>query len=253
MDNSVSLALELFTTAIVDNDDDNIIDTNAVTDIDIVNPILEIHQYTAMDNTRFCSDIQQIVLSHIGDKKNILVLDLHNVADIPTFLNKKVKLMYPNWLIVILSFVGRHSKTRLNVTNQFNNLLATNSIDVGILAFERGSKKTANTFNKLGGKAYVINTLASLSTLPSVQIDRLVFIDDSDEHILSSAHVLVTHGAQVKAKKCDTIVLSYGFANIILHTFKFVESHESTQKLEVENINKQNLANLKKVLGIFTR
>ncbi len=177
------VALEIFVNVTESNDDSN-------------NPSESImsQEFLFEEHDNFVTTISNVIDIIKENRQKILILDMHNVADVEGFLNNNIKTTYPGWIVFVLSYVGRKSKTRNDVTNKLKELLKTNSIDIGMLSFERGKTgdNSANEFVTFGGKASIINILTTLN------FKKLVFIDDSSDHICSTNHLLCVNNAKVE-------------------------------------------------------
>ena len=107
-------------------------------------------------------------------------LDLHKTLDT---LDDDVKLPGSSCCV---SYVGRLTETRIGAREEIQERIKSGQLIFGALVFARGSRKNpeaANKFTDPGSKAW-FNQL--------VQGTNTIFVDDSDDHVLSVESIGVT-------------------------------------------------------------
>lgn len=111
-----------------------------------------------------------------------LRLDLHGVLD--CIEHNKTLQTTSKHTICVISFVGVNSETRRLARKEIQTRIQTGQISFGILVFNRGSEKKSdrNTYSKPGSKAWVNSLLQLPIDIPGI------FIDDSEDHVLSVKH-----------------------------------------------------------------
>jgi hypothetical protein len=100
-------------------------------------------------------------------------LDLHKTLDT---IPEDTKLPGPSCCV---SYVGQLTGTRISAREEIQRRIKTGQLLFGALVFARGSRKNpeaCNTFKDVGSKAW-FNLL--------VKSDNPLFVDDSDDHVLS--------------------------------------------------------------------
>lgn len=110
-----------------------------------------------------------------SNDNSVLFLDLHGVVDT---VDTAVRLS--DWLICVISFVGRSSRTREVARDDIAMRIASGQITCGCLVFER-PKYTGSqipTERLIGSKAWIINEYHS-----AVPFGRGVFVDDGEDHV----------------------------------------------------------------------
>lgn len=103
-------------------------------------------------------------------------LDLHKTLDT---ISSDTKLSIES--VCCISFVGYFTQTRIDARTDIMDRIKTQQIRFGILVFKRGSKKDplgCERFHEIGSKAWVNNILGS-------DTDKVLFVDDSDDHVYS--------------------------------------------------------------------
>lgn len=102
-------------------------------------------------------------------------LDLHKTLDT---LSPNTKLPTKNNCCV--SYVGNLTVTRITAREDIMERIGTGQIDFGVLVFKRGSYKSEerNSFTEVGSKAWFNRLVQSTN-------ECAVFIDDSEDHVLS--------------------------------------------------------------------
>jgi len=111
----------------------------------------------------------------IGSKEILIRLDLHGVLDT---LSRDVEFPCPE-KICCISFVGSTTETRIQARQEIIKRLGK-QILYGVLVFARGRSKNKNNFYDIGGKAWIN------SIIPTNKKFKSVFVDDSDDHYLST-------------------------------------------------------------------
>lgn len=172
---------------------------------------------------KFNDDVKNVIKS-LPIQTNMLILDMHNVADIPGFINQDLRSMFPGYSIAILSFVGKKSKTRTDVTNEIARLITDGKIDFGMLSFYRGQNKKVDTFTDFGGKAYAIKQICDNMT--GGENSKTLFLDDSSDHLFSTSHIFEINGAMLREQFSIKIVLDSGELSIML--YNYVPSNDET-------------------------
>jgi len=134
----------------------------------------DILEFVTADSFKiFTSDQTDESESLLSELKADLRLDLHKTLDtipIDTELPDKT---------CCLSYVGQLTATRISAREEIQERIKSGQLNFGALVFARGSRKNieaCNTFKDIGSKAW-FNLL--------VKSDKPVFIDDSDDHVLS--------------------------------------------------------------------
>lgn len=196
--------------------------------MEVITKIISIYDETKKGFALSYSEINKTVSQ--SNKKKIMVLDFHNVADISNFLDQDLKSKFSEYFIIILSFVGKNGQIRINTSAKISQLVTDNKIDLGILVFSRGKKDTANTFIDFGGKAHVINKLCSIEN-----ISKIIFVDDGADHIKSTNYILDPNNKHTTSMKNNIIKITLKLVSVLLYEFPFDE-------------NKPNLNNLNTIL-----
>ncbi len=123
--------------------------------------------YTTTTSTQAEEELRQLSAS--------LRLDFHGVADL-----LPANLQLPTSSVCIISYVGSKSPYRQEVKEEIEKRMASGQIQFGVIVFVRGSGKKRNCFTNPGSKAWV----NSLLQIP--ESVKGVFIDDAEDHILST-------------------------------------------------------------------
>ncbi len=149
--------------------------------IEIISNSSEVRNYFRHSEFELNEKMKELFNS-ITNKTNLLFLDLHGVADrfdeYENILNtdKNAIVNTDNTAIVVISFVGRSSKTREEARNTIINRIKNNQILFGFLVFNR-----CVTAGKMGTKEQI----TSFARNNSPQFKNFYFIDDTDDHINS--------------------------------------------------------------------
>jgi len=123
--------------------------------------------------------------------KSDLRLDLHKTLDT---ISSNTKLPVKNACCV--SYVGCLTVTRLDAREEIMERIKNNQIQFGVLVFKRGSPKNENrnSFTEIGSK-YWFNSLVRSDTKISM------FIDDSEDHVLSVGCIDNIKSIQIKPRE----------------------------------------------------
>lgn len=141
--------------------------------------------------------------------QSIVVLDLHNVAD----------LFVPNTKFFdcdtcVLSFVGRAGKTRDTARDEIINRINTGQIKFGMLVFNRPKPaevvKSTNIEDFIGTKAWVINKMKE-----NISNSNFYFVDDSSDHVFVVEHYM-------KSSICINAYLTDGSVSDAQNKFQLI-------------------------------
>jgi hypothetical protein len=118
---------------------------------------------------------QDIAEKQLSMLTSDLRLDLHKTLDT---ISPSIK--FPMGYVCCVSYVGRLTKTRIEAQRDIINRMQKNQITFGALVYNRGSEKSGNRndFTEPGGKAW-------FNRLVNSNISEPLFVDDSEDHVLS--------------------------------------------------------------------
>ncbi len=123
-------------------------------------------------------------------KKNIIVLDIHNVADldVEVVVPEVNRLFGESCIIALLSYVGKQTTTYYEAKELIRNFIDKKLVDIGFMVFDRykevkGVKDDKGIFINFGGKANVIKNMYECG------FHNIIFVDDSDDHINSCIRI----------------------------------------------------------------
>jgi len=145
----------------------------------------DILEFVTSDSFKiFTIDQTEEAESLLSELQSDLRLDLHKTLDtipIDTKLPDKT---------CCLSYVGQLTATRISAREEIQERIKSGQLCFGALVFARGSRKNieaCNRFTDVGSKAW-FNMF--------VKSDKALFIDDSDDHVLSVESVGI-HSIQI--------------------------------------------------------
>ena len=127
----------------------------------------------------------------LGSLKADIRLDLHKTLDTISETEK----LHPNLSCCCISYVGRLTSTRIAARTDIISRIKAGQITFGALVFNRGSDKfpaEANCYTVDGSKAW-FNRMLSLDSA-----DVPLFIDDSDDHVLSVKTLGTVKSVQIR-------------------------------------------------------